>query len=341
MAYFTNQDRERQATRQMKRDEVTMGRQQLADALAHAERYGVGPGADRLGWTKPEDQAAIKAAIDRYKRGQQAEAEKLSLAADEAEMQRYQALVNIAGKLDERRRGVARSLIDGTGTLADAKAAGIDEADAIALFAEGDQRRKAAAAEAAARQRREAERDQREAEWHQRRMTAPAASEAKPKGNGGGERKAPTSQADLDRAFANSQRKAQGLPPLPDLAKPSGPSAADLWGELDRLMREEAGLGAELPRPDQVPEDVPDELRGLPIPPEPNDEAIFDQAPAEPQPAPAVPRAAPPVRLRVPAQLTKHRAALDRWLAGEGAMIANGVRAAGSARAQRHGMAAT
>jgi hypothetical protein len=66
MAYFTNQDRERQATRQMKRDEMTMGRQQLADALAHAERYGVGPRQQDSGWLPPGSEQLLAGAMDQF-----------------------------------------------------------------------------------------------------------------------------------------------------------------------------------------------------------------------------------------------------------------------------------
>lgn len=70
MAYFQHKDRERQASRDMKRDEFQFGRQQLSDALGHAERYGVTPAADQSGWIAPDKAPLIEAAVARFKNAQ-------------------------------------------------------------------------------------------------------------------------------------------------------------------------------------------------------------------------------------------------------------------------------
>ena len=88
MAMLESQDRKRQGDRQVKRDEQVYGRQQLADALAQAERYGVGPRQQDAGWMAPESKQMIERAIAAYQQRQVAEQKQ---AMGDEMRQRYMA----------------------------------------------------------------------------------------------------------------------------------------------------------------------------------------------------------------------------------------------------------
>lgn len=326
-AYFANQQSERQGRRQLAQDERQGRRAQLAQALGLAERYGVGPGQADTGWMAPEDQALIARAQAAGDDRRNREAAMWQQRMDEAETRRLHAAADAAARWSDAQRRLGAGVISGEVSPDAAIAAGLDPAHVESLRLHGEQQRLARESDARAklesdqlRADREAERHQWLAEEHQRRMAAPLPGTPKA-GGGDAPKKAPTSQADLDRAFQNAQRRAQGLPPLPDPAKSGEPSAADLWGSLDELLRREV-------EGEQGDDDA--DLRSLAPPEAPAEPAApmirqeGDAVPADPLPAPAP---------RRPSYRTAGRAALSAWLAREGASVANGVRAGASARA--------
>jgi hypothetical protein len=73
-AYLQSKEREANAQRQMRRDEVGMGREQLRDAMMAAERYGVAPAAQDAGWLRPDAQPLIEAARAKYTQSMQDDA---------------------------------------------------------------------------------------------------------------------------------------------------------------------------------------------------------------------------------------------------------------------------
>jgi hypothetical protein len=75
MAYFQHRDRQSQEQRQLQRDERTLGRDQLRDALANAERYGVRPGSTEAGWIPQGQEGLVDAAVRNHSVRQAQEAQ--------------------------------------------------------------------------------------------------------------------------------------------------------------------------------------------------------------------------------------------------------------------------
>jgi hypothetical protein len=107
-AYFQFKDRQQAGERDMRRDERTMGRQQLNDALSQAERYGVRPTNEQVGWTDPAklnpllDAAQGKFGI--------AEANRLQAEAD-AKTARARGETTWTNQLTDRADGLVRKKI--------------------------------------------------------------------------------------------------------------------------------------------------------------------------------------------------------------------------------------
>ena len=91
-AYFQFKDRQQASERDMRRDERTMGRQQLNDALSQAERYGVRPMPDQMGWTDPaKADPLLSAAVQKFTVAEGRAAREREMAALRDSVMRIQA----------------------------------------------------------------------------------------------------------------------------------------------------------------------------------------------------------------------------------------------------------
>lgn len=103
-AYFQHRDRQAQEERQLTRDERTNARQQLAQNLALAEKYGTRPGRADQGWMDPAGNDAITSALQMRQQRLTQEAQARALAAEHARLTGSYTQAQIDNLAEDNRR---------------------------------------------------------------------------------------------------------------------------------------------------------------------------------------------------------------------------------------------